>query len=541
MPRLDPLRRDPPRDSVRRESPVDRARREPPLDPINREMRPDPVRRQIPLNPAPRESPLGWLVRVALVAELLFGLIGASALVLAPDQTELNFAWALKPTPMAATLGAFYLASGGMLLVALFARGWEQVRSLVLPAAIVTAVALVSTLLHWDRFARDTPAFSLWLISYLLPPPAFTALFVWKQRRALPFSAPGQTPSPAWFRRLCLVNGAALAAAAGVVVVAPQLVLSAGPWSLTALGVRVIGGWFMGMGVLLVLAGLERAWERARIATLWPLLMGPILLVQLGRFANQVDWTNAALLLICLDCLLLGAAIGWMWAASAWRVAVGDLGQVEAPARTRRLAELASVCVGAFLVALVALPLLRPDLDVLRRWVGEYASGPYGGLMNLAYVALGVGAEALALGLARAGGGRLGPACLGVAGLGAFMSAILLQDPTDGSPGTFAGTLRQILLMPTFLSLTVALLSLSRRFGRSPEWQPIARAALGLAIVAPLVFAVVVVAPPDWKGLAGRVFDFIWTTWLLLVALRLHRITAAPRREIVNYRDLARL
>jgi hypothetical protein len=283
--------------------------------------------------------------------------------------------------------------------------------------------------------------------------------------------------------------------------------------------VRVISGWLLGLAVLLAMIGLERGWERVRIASLWPLLIGPAVLFQLLRFADEVNWTNAWVLLGLADCLLLTLATGWLWGRGLLQRRVDELSSA------------AIVCVCAFLVALVGLPLLRPELDVLQRWVGEYARGPFGGLMIAAYVALGIGVEALALGLARNGPGRLGPACLAVAGLGAFMSAILQQDPTDGGPVTLAGTIRTILLMPTFLFLSVALLTLARRFGRDRRWQPIARAALVLAVAVPLVFGVVVVAPPEWKGIAGRVFDAVWTSWLLLAALRLRGLSrSAPFR-----------
>jgi hypothetical protein len=459
------------------------------------------------------ESHIGWLVRIALGAELLFGLLGASALVLAPEHTDTNFAWALKPAPMAATLGAFYLASAGMLIAGLFARYWEEVRALVVPAAIVTGAALLNTFLHWDRFAHGTPAFAAWFISYLLPPPVFLVLFWWRQRHAQPFGTGEGRITPRWFRDLCLFNGGALGTAAIVLIVAPQLVLARGPWALTPLSLRIVSGWLLGLAVLLVFIGYERSWQRTRIASLWPLLIGPVLMIQLARLADQVTWTNPLLLLVLLEFLVLTLATAWLWIRQAMQ------------AHVDRLASVAIVCVGLFLAVLVALPLLRPELDVWQRWVGEYARGPYGGLMIAAYVALGVGVEALAVGLIRTGAGRLGACTLAIAGLGAFMSAILLQDPTDGSPATLAGTVRTVLLMPTFLALSVALIALSRAFGRDIRWRPIAPAALALAVAVPLVFVVVIVAPPDWKGMAGRVFDAVWTSWLLLAALRLRGIT----------------
>ena len=257
------------------------------------------------------EVSIGWLVRGALAMELLFGLVGASALVLAPEQTETNFAWALKPTPMAATLGAFYLASAGMLLASLFARRWEQVRAVVLPAA-VTAASFVSTVLHWDRFAHGTPRSR----------PGSSA--IWSRRSSFSrcsggtSGVPGHSGRsgralPTWFRGLYLINAGALGSVAhpdGVPATDPRARAVGANAAQRArhlrLGTRA--------AVLLAMVGLERVWERVRIAALWPLLIGPALVFQLVRFADEVTWTNPWLLLGLADCVLLTLATGWLWA-----------------------------------------------------------------------------------------------------------------------------------------------------------------------------------------------------------------------------------
>ena len=45
------------------------------------------------------------------MVEVLFGLLSILAVFLFPEQTDINFAWPVKPAVMAATLGAFYLAA----------------------------------------------------------------------------------------------------------------------------------------------------------------------------------------------------------------------------------------------------------------------------------------------------------------------------------------------------------------------------------------------------------------------------------------------
>ncbi|HEX2514214.1 MAG TPA: hypothetical protein VH257_05865, partial [Chloroflexota bacterium] len=67
-----------------------------------------------------RETPVSGALRAWLVVEVLFGLLSILAVFLFPEQTDINFAWPVKPAVMAATLGAFYLAASTVFVAALF-------------------------------------------------------------------------------------------------------------------------------------------------------------------------------------------------------------------------------------------------------------------------------------------------------------------------------------------------------------------------------------------------------------------------------------
>jgi hypothetical protein len=408
-----------------------------------------------------------------------------------------------------------------MLVATAWAAGWEEVRAVVVAAGAVTSLLLLDTLLHWDVFAVGTPAFAIWLVSYLLPPPLLAGIFWWQQRRAVPLGAPGPAPLPRWFRRLCGLNGAALTAIAAVLHAAPDLLVGHGPWALTALTVRTQSGWLIGLGLLLVVVAVDGDRRRARFALVLPLVLGPALAFQLVRFGDQVDAGNPALLLLMVDLLVLSAAAGW--------ILLTHLG-------VRPLAGLAIGGAATFLAALVAMPLLRPDLDPMARWVAEYARGPLGWIMVVAYVGLAVAVWSLARGLAAAGGfGRVGPALLAVAGVGALVAAVLPQDLTTADAAvTTVGTVRQLALVPVFLSLFAALFLLTHHFRGRPAFAALHRPALALASLSVAALALTFVADPSWRGLVTRGYDVAWTVWLLAAAVQLRRSHPAARRRQVG-------
>jgi hypothetical protein len=260
-----------------------------------------------------RETPVSGALRAWLVVEVLFGLLSILAVFLFPEQTDINFAWPVKPAVMAATLGAFYLAASTVFVAALFVPTWERVRVVILPAAVFTAVELAVTFLHWDRFKLWTAPFNIWFASYVLPPPIFAALYWWQQRRALPVGAGITAPLPEWFRTLCAANGLALLIVFALILVAPGLLVAAGPWMITPLTARALSGWGICLGLLLLSMAAENDWPRVRLGTLMPITLGPALLLQWARFGAEVRWSNPWLIVLLADILLLGGACLALW------------------------------------------------------------------------------------------------------------------------------------------------------------------------------------------------------------------------------------
>jgi hypothetical protein len=262
------------------------------------------------------ETPIRWPLRGWLVAEVFFGLAAISSIFLRPQDTATNFAWPIKPDVMAATLGAFYLAAAFIFVLPLFAKTWQEVRVMILPAAAFCTAMLVATFLHWDKFSTGTFPFYLWFASYLLPPPIFVALYVWHQRDAAPVGAGIEVPLPQWARTFFRVNGLALLLVAAVGFLSPGLVRDVAPWSMTHLTVRTLCGWFIPVALLQVWLALEGDWRRARVASMMLMALPVTLAIQLGRFADQVDWGTASLWVFLLD--VTGAAVvcAYLWVTS---------------------------------------------------------------------------------------------------------------------------------------------------------------------------------------------------------------------------------
>jgi hypothetical protein len=258
------------------------------------------IRQSVSADPA-KSTAIWWPLRAWLGVEVLFGLAASAAIFLDPVSNPSNFAWPIKPTVMAATLGAFYVASLFTLVPSLFVREWQNVRVIVLPGAIFTAVLLLATILHWDRFSTTLLPFYIWLASYVLPPPIFAAMYWWHQSRSRPTGADLGDPMPGAIRGFLLINGLILTVFALIAFVVPAVLQSIAPWTFTPLTARAFCGFLSLAGLFQIGMAWENDLVRARLAA--PLLIAfPFAMaIQLYRFAVEVAWSNLALWVFLLD------------------------------------------------------------------------------------------------------------------------------------------------------------------------------------------------------------------------------------------------
>ena len=264
-------------------------------------------------------TPIALPLRLWLGVEVLFGIGAVLAIGLAPQDSATNFAWPIQPVVMAAVLGAFYMSSALLFVIPFLAKRWEMIRVMILPTAIFSTVQLIATFLHWDKFSIGITPFYVWFASYLLPPPIFVSAYLWHQRRAVATTREADSPLPAWIRTLFWIIGIGLILLATSAFILPSLLIQNFPWKLTPLTTRSLCGWIMILGVVLISMVRENDRARVRFATPLLILVLPTILLQMSRFADQVDWSNTT--------LWFGLAIAAVLCVCGIYLAIGNWGE----------------------------------------------------------------------------------------------------------------------------------------------------------------------------------------------------------------------
>jgi bacteriorhodopsin len=196
----------------------------------------------------------------------------------------------------------------------------------------------------------------------------------------------------------------------------------------------------------------------------------------------------------------------------------------------KQVAGIATVAIAAiayFVVIIVALHVLRPDLNPTSRPTSEYAVGPYGLLMTSAFFSMSLASWALVIalyeGVSQPARSRLGLGLLGLWAVGILIAMIFPID-AEGTPQTMPGAIHRINGPLAFLSLTVSMILVSRRFKQDEQWRPLHRPALILSLIMLVEFLGVPLAiatESGFAGLAQRIYLVTFVTWFLLTATRL--------------------
>ena len=184
-----------------------------------------------------------WLLFVLAVANGGF-------LYLFPQLADTDYAWSIAPPVNAAAIGAGYLAGVVATGAALAAGRWSLARPLIPGLVVLSLSMLVATAIDGDRFRWDYPPTWVWTAVYATVPVALVA--TWRLQGGTGGAAPGAVDARGTLPAATGMLGLALLVIGGLLFVNAGFVLDAWPWELTPLVARVVGGWYLLAGTVLL-------------------------------------------------------------------------------------------------------------------------------------------------------------------------------------------------------------------------------------------------------------------------------------------------
>ena len=177
----------------------------------------------------------------------------------------------------------------------------------------------------------------------------------------------------------------------------------------------------------------------------------------------------------------------------------------------------------------LAFAFIQPDLP-LSEADSQYALGRLGWLRQLGFVATGIAALAIALGLsrslARGKRVRLAVVLLAVSGMAQIGTALFKTDPPEADL-TFSGSMHQIFGLLSFATITSGLFVLWRVMARDPRWHTMARPTRWTAWWLVIAFVLVVFG----GGIAQRLVFLPLSAWGVFLGWRLRRLGPAVRLD----------
>lgn len=263
---------------------------------------------------APIRVTTPWMRWFLLIASGLVFTVGIT-LVLLPAQTDRYFAWTIDQHLTAGFLGAAYWASGVLEVSASRETVWARTRVGIPTVFAFTALTLITTLLHIDRFhlggehALSTRLGTwVWLAVYSVVPPGMLILWL-VQARVRGDDPPRYLPLAHWVRALIILQGSSMLLLGVTLFVAPATVAWLWPWTMGALSARAIAAWSIGLSVGVLHVAYENDWWRVQSAAIGYTVFAILELIMLLRFAGEVEWASPRIWLyvaFLLSILLVG-------------------------------------------------------------------------------------------------------------------------------------------------------------------------------------------------------------------------------------------
>jgi hypothetical protein len=240
-----------------------------------------------------------------LIVAVVAGIAGVIMLV-APSSTDRYFSWPIGPPAVAATVGAFYVASAIVFGLAAIRDDWPGSRGLCLGVLALTIPTLVATVKHHDVFDFGRWQAVAWLTLFIASPLAYgTILFLQRGR----VTATGDSLRP-WVRVVLWVLAVGYGALAVLLLFAQDSSARRTPFALVALSGRFLGCWALFLATLAAFAAVRNRWNEARIPLLalaaWP---AAALLAALTRYGDLVSGRRVSYVVAVVVLLVVSAAM----------------------------------------------------------------------------------------------------------------------------------------------------------------------------------------------------------------------------------------
>ncbi len=161
-------------------------------------------------------------------------------LYLFPGSTMRLWSWMVCPDMNALVMGGGYLAGAYLFVAVRKAREWHRVAACFVAVTVFASLLMVTTILHWELFNHDHPAFWLWLLLYATTPVLIPWLWLTNRR-----TDPG-TPSavdaevPGGVRLAAGIGGLAQLGVATLLFGWPHVAARYWPWELDAATARAL-------------------------------------------------------------------------------------------------------------------------------------------------------------------------------------------------------------------------------------------------------------------------------------------------------------
>jgi uncharacterized membrane protein YwaF len=152
--------------------------------------------------------------------------------------------------------------------------------------------------------------------------------------------------------------------------------------------------------------------------------------------------------------------------------------------------------------------------------------GPYGWLQTLNFIQVGLSVIAIAIGLLRITGARVGAGFVFLGGT-ALLLAMFTTDGTSDQPTSWHGWIHDLSYLLLLFSTLMGAVALAIQLRNNPGWRGVARGAIAvpIAVVATFLLAG---GLKQAGGLLSIISLLVMFGWYELLALRLLSLTSKP-------------